>query len=327
MNKEHSSFPREASREGKLGREAVQVRQEGNRTPTAKRHRKSTSTSMSSTDTAAELVIGSFLFRASAAAPPSSILPPSSPNRSEMSARRRPLQDSSAHEQILRSRLDRVLSACQEHHDEGMKRASTMKETRRKRTSMPASAPAGAFGWLWQDDEVDEQVPVPKSADLSRSRTASSRIPVPVKTSGPNRKRISLPNAASSLPSSSLPSSLRPVSPPLYRQGWSNGEVSRTQLEWSASQNPPRTRTSSLESQGYLNHLPAAAAPSLTVPPQSPAVPPSPTFDVRTASRQCKLIEGYVSFAAVEGLGCPCDEGEPQSCEQGWKKWLPGWSN
>ncbi|KAF8995876.1 hypothetical protein BDZ89DRAFT_1260235 [Hymenopellis radicata] len=41
--------------------------------------------------------------------------------------------------------------------------------------------------------------------------------------------------------------------------------------------------------------------------PMTPSLPPTPSqkFNARTASLQCRLIDGYVSFAAIEDLGAP----------------------
>jgi hypothetical protein len=56
-----------------------------------------------------------------------------------------------------------------------------------------------------------------------------------------------------------------------------------------------------------------------------PMTPSSPSFDARTASAMCRQIDGYVSFANVEGLGSP-PEDDSESTEAGrqhaWLKWL-----
>jgi hypothetical protein len=56
-----------------------------------------------------------------------------------------------------------------------------------------------------------------------------------------------------------------------------------------------------------------------------PKTPTSPSFDARTASAMCRRIDGYVSFANVEGLGSP-PEDDIESVEAGrqhaWLKWL-----
>ena len=44
---------------------------------------------------------------------------------------------------------------------------------------------------------------------------------------------------------------------------------------------------------------------SLASPPEPLTPPPTPPFNAQTASELCKRIDGYVSFATVEGLGEP----------------------
>lgn len=57
--------------------------------------------------------------------------------------------------------------------------------------------------------------------------------------------------------------------------------------------------------------------------------PPTPPFNARTAAEQLKKMDGYVSFANIEGLGCPDDlDGENEEEEEDrnrgarWLKWL-----
>jgi len=69
----------------------------------------------------------------------------------------------------------------------------------------------------------------------------------------------------------------------------------------------------------------------------APLSGPRPQFNVRKASEQCKLIDGYVSFLNIEGLGAPPEsnspaigndegEGDDRSREKrmfgiGWDQW------
>lgn len=46
-------------------------------------------------------------------------------------------------------------------------------------------------------------------------------------------------------------------------------------------------------------------SPSPSSPPELLTPPPTPPFNARTASEAAKRIDGYVSFASVEGLGEP----------------------
>ena len=43
----------------------------------------------------------------------------------------------------------------------------------------------------------------------------------------------------------------------------------------------------------------------------TPLSSPRPQFNVRKASEQCKLIDGYVSFLNIEGLGGPPESNSP----------------
>lgn len=59
----------------------------------------------------------------------------------------------------------------------------------------------------------------------------------------------------------------------------------------------------------------------------SPSYPSqvAPSFNARTASAMCRQIDGYVSFANVEGLGAPPDvddQDEDSGRHQKWLKWL-----
>ncbi|KAF8898082.1 hypothetical protein CPB85DRAFT_191633 [Mucidula mucida] len=59
--------------------------------------------------------------------------------------------------------------------------------------------------------------------------------------------------------------------------------------------------------------------------PMTPSLPPTPSrkFNARTASLQCRLIDGYVSFAAIEGLGAPPDPPEePTKVDPSWRRVL-----
>ena len=76
-------------------------------------------------------------------------------------------------------------------------------------------------------------------------------------------------------------------------------------------------------------HFPTALSRTTSHPAnvgrRPPRTPSSPSFDARTASAMCRRIDGYVSFANVEGLGSP-PEDDIESVEAGrhhaWLKWL-----
>ncbi|PIL36277.1 hypothetical protein GSI_01939 [Ganoderma sinense ZZ0214-1] len=78
----------------------------------------------------------------------------------------------------------------------------------------------------------------------------------------------------------------------------------------------PRSTRRPLSSQKY--------APSSGVALLTP--PPSPPFNARQAAAQCKAMDGYISFANIEGLGVP-DESDDETDEDvksrsRWFQWL-----
>ncbi|KAH9858984.1 hypothetical protein C2E23DRAFT_27982 [Lenzites betulinus] len=50
--------------------------------------------------------------------------------------------------------------------------------------------------------------------------------------------------------------------------------------------------------------------------------PPSPPFDVSQAAAHCKNMDGYVSFANIEGLGIPYESDEDAKSRSKWFQWL-----
>lgn len=64
-------------------------------------------------------------------------------------------------------------------------------------------------------------------------------------------------------------------------------------------------------------------------PPELLTPPPTPPFDARTAAETCKRMDGYVSFASVEGLGEPpgldMDSDDSEEGLRRWAKWLRMW--
>jgi len=55
--------------------------------------------------------------------------------------------------------------------------------------------------------------------------------------------------------------------------------------------------------------------------------PPTPPFNARTAAAQCKAMDGYVSFANIEGLGVPGGEDDREDDDDAknrslWLKWF-----
>ncbi|KAK7692132.1 hypothetical protein QCA50_003751 [Cerrena zonata] len=95
----------------------------------------------------------------------------------------------------------------------------------------------------------------------------------------------------------------------------------------------PRTPSSHSRSHSHAHKMlsnvssPTKSAHRHLSGPLTP--PPTPPFNARTAAEQLKHMDGYVSFANIEGLGCPDDlDGENDEEEDDrtggarWLKWL-----
>ncbi|RDX55230.1 hypothetical protein OH76DRAFT_1397626 [Lentinus brumalis] len=83
-----------------------------------------------------------------------------------------------------------------------------------------------------------------------------------------------------------------------------------------ASRASPRSAHRPLSSQGGSS---ASNASPLTPPP-------SPPFNARQAAAQCRAMDGYISFATIEGLGVPegndDDSDEEAKSRSRWFQWL-----
>ena len=53
--------------------------------------------------------------------------------------------------------------------------------------------------------------------------------------------------------------------------------------------------------------------------------PPTPPFNARIAAEQCKAMDGYVSFADIEGLGVPEGENDELDADEVTKRQRAGW--
>ncbi|OCH89043.1 hypothetical protein OBBRIDRAFT_41632 [Obba rivulosa] len=84
------------------------------------------------------------------------------------------------------------------------------------------------------------------------------------------------------------------------------------------------TASPSLQLQRAPLGSPSSASASSS-PLTPPPTPPSP-FDARTAAALCRAMDGYVSFANVEGLGVPAgaeeDDEEESKARGRWWNWL-----
>ncbi|KIP04620.1 hypothetical protein PHLGIDRAFT_188897 [Phlebiopsis gigantea 11061_1 CR5-6] len=95
----------------------------------------------------------------------------------------------------------------------------------------------------------------------------------------------------------------------------------RTRASTNATTHARSYRSPSTSSQALRS--PVSAGGPLTPPP-------TPPFNARVAAAQCKAMDGYVSFADIEGLGVPggedndLEDDEARRSQGGrWLKWLP----
>ncbi|KAH9940383.1 uncharacterized protein BXZ73DRAFT_42858 [Epithele typhae] len=74
------------------------------------------------------------------------------------------------------------------------------------------------------------------------------------------------------------------------------------------------------------SHKPASSRKGSSASSNGPLTPPpSPPFNAREAAAQCGAMDGYVSFATIEGLGVPDgsdEEEEDASSRSRWFQWL-----
>ena len=95
-----------------------------------------------------------------------------------------------------------------------------------------------------------------------------------------------------------------------------------------------RTRSNTNSAPGRRQHRsPSMASQGLRSPASTDAPltpPPTPPFNARVAAAQCKAMDGYVSFADIQGLGMPAGGGEDLDADEeakskaaSWLKWLP----
>lgn len=108
----------------------------------------------------------------------------------------------------------------------------------------------------------------------------------------------------------------------------------RSQTSTSLPVSSPMSQTTRLHRHAWsLDSLPQLQlippVPDDTTSEPSPSSPPSSSFDARQAAQQCKKINGYVSFGAIEGLGMPPmeddnKEDDSQTTTKSW--WTTLWS-
>ena len=223
------------------------------------------------------------------------------------------------HEQVLRARLERVLQA-----GRGIARAESRdRDPRRdrdrfeRRTSIQSTTVSTASSGPC-DDSCDElwffrEHPNPLSAsptfsfqahpqDAAHHCLRSSTDPTPFTPPSPTSSSRSHSHSRHSPSNMHSPRLLRHVHP---------HQLPVVPTEYSSDEplTPPPTPPL-LTSP--LSHPPKP--PRLVPSAAHPSVSPQTPFNARTASAHCRQIEGYVSFASVEGLGQPpagCDDEDP----------------
>uniref|UniRef100_A0A0W0F220 Uncharacterized protein n=1 Tax=Moniliophthora roreri TaxID=221103 RepID=A0A0W0F220_MONRR len=211
------------------------------------------------------------------------------------------------HEQILRARLERVLSASSMHSQS--LQTDTYEEMRMPQY-LPTPVSAGGAS------------PVQKTGDFfasennrstSRTRSRTEPVPTPLSPPTPSSSHPRRPSLSYHGGHSTVASSRSPPSPMAPKKKFTLG------LETVPSMSDLRGRGRSRRDSGMEMVTPPPTPPpaafhlNLTFtpirPPHHPSSPKANSFDAHTASAHCRQLPGYVSFASVDGLG------EPESSE------------
>ncbi|KZT04137.1 uncharacterized protein LAESUDRAFT_715694 [Laetiporus sulphureus 93-53] len=108
-----------------------------------------------------------------------------------------------------------------------------------------------------------------------------------------------------------------------------NSTTARTRTSFSSTRSVPSPQSaarSPVLAPRTLKTAPGPGSPQLAPSPLTP--PPTPPFNARTAAELCKAMDGYVSFANIEGLGVPGGEEDSEEEEEDgrargrWWQWL-----
>ena len=272
---------------------------------------------------------------------------PASPTMRRPSAARSSTEGSlpslSPHEQVLRARLERVLHAGAAEYRE---QTPTPKRQKRSSSSNFGWLPWREDGDEDGDDIVrtlyialklrltpPQYFPNLQTQAFSTSSSQSmssgqSAMHSSSASSKPSSSRI----RAASMPHHAGNTFLR-VSSPQQARGWSDGamktlrsgevqeELNEEEEDRSMITPPPTppTKRSTLSPQVPQKSLYQELSPRhvpLPMTPQSknaglppnPRTPLTPSFDAKMAAERLRKIEGYVSFANVEGLGIPPED-------------------
>ncbi|KAG8935460.1 hypothetical protein FRC01_000069 [Tulasnella sp. 417] len=235
-------------------------------------------------------------------------------------------QKRTAHEEMLRTRLESVL-ARQQQQDAAMTDASST-ATRSRGPSFSRTAPATVPGqtpvgsssttvtgdqWTWsQTANVPAMYLSVAPAQVPSSPKASTRrSPSISRTTGPQRTTSSSHISGMVSPSRIKESIMitPPPSPP--HNSMHADSVSSAASSTSASRAPSQAR----QTLG-IGHPDGSRSPSQAPSMSSCRVTPPP-FDARSASLALKEQHGYVSFSDIEGLGEPDGMDAPASDDEG----------
>ncbi|KAI0075874.1 hypothetical protein K474DRAFT_1708667 [Panus rudis PR-1116 ss-1] len=231
------------------------------------------------------------------------------------------------HEAVLRSRLEGVLRGAKEteRRTKSREREMTSSSSGSGTTSnsMASSRNLSVEGDWFFGPEGESYTSSPTTA---ASEYASSTTTTTTRKRGGSSSAQLPPHYTLPLPPTPMTTSHpHPPRTPSMKRHHRRSETLQSAPS-SATLPPQRTRGSSTNGRGHPNNLQSQGP--LTPPPTPPTSATS--FNARTAAEQCKAMDGYVSFAQIEGLGVPPgleedgDDGEGGNVSRAskWLKWL-----
>ncbi|KAG8973735.1 hypothetical protein FRB90_009881 [Tulasnella sp. 427] len=258
----------------------------------------------------------------------------SSPNVSSTTHQKR-----TAHEEILRSRLEGVLARQQQQ--EAMMTDASSTTTRSRGPSFSRTAPptlpvqssgtssATVTGDHWTWSQTANAPAMYLTVAPSSPKASTRRSPSISRTSGPPPRTTSSSHISGMVSPSRIKESIMitpPPSPPHHHSLHADSSMSSAASSTSASRAPSQAR----QTLG-VGHPTGSRSPSQAPSTSSCRVTPPP-FDARTASLALKQQRGYVSFCDIEGLGEPEGMDAPDSDEEcegaedrGRGKWWEVW--
>jgi hypothetical protein len=204
------------------------------------------------------------------------------------------------HEQVLRTRLERVLQAGRAIvRAESREQEREREPGRRKSTQSSGRSDDSDDPWLWRDSATYTLSSSPKQ-ERFRSKPEA---PVPLTPPSPSTPPRSRSHSKSSRSQSNAHTP--------HREHQHQHHPQQHQPEPLTPPPTPPTTTFPVPSTPHTPQ-PSHAHAHLGHMPTHPSTSPH-AFNVRTASARCRQMEGYVSFAAVEGLGEPPADDESVS--------------